>query len=202
MAVRIRSRFHAAGRERSPAELASVIAALGWKLAIDAIRRMREAQYEIDVGRTYFEFVSEYLCFVAHAADRMAFARLDAAAREAFTVALVRRSAQFVEDNREMRIEPLAAGDSAAAFVDRYNRRGEDYAACDFGDDGPDFGFRRVFAAGMQELLPEKDRLWAIDQVMDIEVPEAVKALRRTLDGLFDPGAARPRREGGAVAGE
>ena len=202
MAVRIRSRFHADGRERSPATLASVIAMLGWKLAIDALKRMREADYDIDIGPTYFGFVAEYLVFVAHAADRIAHARLDAEAREAFTVALVRRLAEVMEENRDMRVAELPAGESAAGFVDLYNRRGEDYAACGFDDAGPDFGFRRVFAAGMEAVLPQKDRLWAIDQIMEIEVPEAMKALRRTLDGLFAPDVSRTALTRGELAGE
>ncbi len=45
--------------------------------------------------------------------------------------------------------------------------------------------------------MPEKDHAWVIDQIMEIEAPEAVKALERTLDGLFTPAAeeARARRE-------
>ncbi len=72
-AIRIRSQFHASGRERSAATLASVIAMLAWKLAIDSIKRMREAKFDIDLGRSYFDFVCEYLAFLAHLADRIAY---------------------------------------------------------------------------------------------------------------------------------
>lgn len=48
MAVRIRSRFHAGGRERTMAERASVVAMLSWKLSLDSIRRMREARFDIE----------------------------------------------------------------------------------------------------------------------------------------------------------
>ena len=57
MAIRIRSRFHRGAGERSMSELASVIAMLGWKLSQDAIRRMRAAQFDIDIGTQYFDFV-------------------------------------------------------------------------------------------------------------------------------------------------
>jgi hypothetical protein len=80
--------------------------------------------------------------------------------------------------------------------VDLANQRGADYA--DFAWDekeGPDFGFRRFFGSRLLEIVPEKDHAWVIDQIMEIEVPEAVKALEATLQGLFaPPGAARPRR--------
>ena len=70
MAIRIRSSFHTGGKPRSMAELASVIAILGWKLAIDSIKRMREAEYDIDLGSVYFDFVVEFMIFLALAADR------------------------------------------------------------------------------------------------------------------------------------
>ncbi len=74
-------------------------------------------------------------------------------------------------------------------------------AAC-FDVAGPDFGFRRCFAACVKDTLPEKDRLWAVDQVMEIESPEAIKTLQKTLSGLFHPESVKSRRPGHGVSGE
>ena len=198
MAIRIRSRFHREGRERTLAELASVIAMLGWKLSQEAIRRMREAQFDIDLGRQYFDFVCEYLAFLLHAADRIAYRGLTPERRTEFTTALALRLADVVEDNRDMLIADSARGRCRSHFIDLANQRGADYA--DFGYDekqGPDFGFRRFFGSRLLDIVPEKDHAWVIDQIMEIEAPEAVKALERTLSGLFAPAdeARGPRRE-------
>jgi len=99
MAVRIRSRFHAAGQSRSMATLASVVAVLSWKLAIDALNRMREADYDIDIGRPYLDFVSEFTVFLALLADRIAYRDLDADQRVEFTTALAKRLSSLVEEN-------------------------------------------------------------------------------------------------------
>lgn len=192
MAVRIRSRFHSK-RERTPAELATVVATLAFKLAIDSINRMRKAKYDIDVGRPYFEFVSEFLVFLATAADRIAHRELDEQPRVEFTTALVTRLAEIVEDNRDMLIDQPVPGECRRDFVGRFNRRGPDYAEFEY-TDGPDFGFRRYFAACLRDVLPEKDQLWVIDQAMDIEAPEAIRALERTVAGLFDAKAAVAER--------
>jgi hypothetical protein len=101
-----------------------------------------------------------------------------------------------------MLLVDVTLGESQRHFIDLFNRRSEDYADCGYDESGPDFGFRRLFAAGMQEILPEKDRLWAIDQVMDIESPEAIKALQKTLTGLFHPEAQKSRRSRNGAAGE
>lgn len=186
MAVRIRSKFHQGGRQRSPAELASAVAVLGWKLAIDSIKRMRKADYDIDIGRPYVEFVSEFMVFFAVAADRIAYRDLEANERGEFTTALVVRMADRIEENFA---GPLGAepGNCKRGFLDRFNKRSTEYAEFDYGTDGPDFGFKRYFAACLREVLPEKDQLWVVDQAMEIEAPEALKALTKTLDGLFFP---------------
>lgn len=197
MAVRIRSRFHRGSRERTPAELASVVATLAWKLAIDSMRNMRNAQYDIDIGRPYYEFVSEYLVFLATAADRIAHREWDAEPRAAFTTALVKRMAEIVADNSDMLLGAATSDECRRDFLERFNRRGADYAEFEYGADGPDFGFKRYFAACLREGLPEKDRLWVVDQAMDIEAPAAIKALERTMAGLVDATAAvaEPRVE-------
>lgn len=196
MAVRIRTGFHAAGKPRGMAELATVAAALGWKLAIETIRRMRSAGYDIDIGRPYFDVVCEMMAFLAVAADRIAHRELEAARRGEFTPALVRRMAGLVDENRGMLMADVPPGTCREHFVDLFNRRSEEYAEFGYAD-GPDFGFRRLLAACLREALPDKDKLWVVDQVMEIEAPDAVAALEKTLMGLFHPEAGHRRRPGG-----
>ncbi len=198
MAIRIRSHFHRGGHERTAAELASVIAMLGWKLSQDAIRRMRAAQFDIDIGRQYFDFVCEYLAFMLHAADRIAYRALDADKRTTFTTALALKFAEVVEDNRDMLIAEPEPGRCRRHFIALANLRGADYADFTYDEkEGPDFGFRRFFGSRLLDIVPEKDHAWVIDQIMEIEAPEAVKALESTLAGLFAPAGEkrRPRRE-------
>lgn len=197
MVVRVHTRFHAAG-QRSPATLASVVALLAWKLAVEAIKRMRRADYDIDIGRPYFDFVCEFMVFLAVAADRIAYRELDAEERVEFTSALAKRLAEMVEENGYLLLGEAVAGESQRYFLDLFNRRGADYAEFNYDENGPDFGFKRYFAACLREGLPEKDKLWVVDQAMDIEAPEALKALEKNLAGMFHPEAAesRPRRDG------
>lgn len=195
MAVRIRSRFHAAGRPRSMAEVASVVAMLAWKLAMASIERMRSAGFDIDLGRPYFDFVCETMAFLAHYADRIAFERLPPEGRAEFTTALARRLAEIVEDNADMLLRASAPGRGRQHFLEVFNAAGADYAehACDA--QGPDFGFRRAYAARVRAGMPEKDHTWVYDQIMEIEAPEGAQAVRRTLEGLLGsggpPGRAR-----------
>ena len=173
---------------------------LAWKLAIESIKRMREAKFDIDLGRAYFDFVCEHLAFLAHLADRIAYRELEGPQRAEFTQALALRLAEVVEDNAGMLIADSPPGSCRQHFLVLFNQAGADYAGFDYGDGGPDFGFRRCFASRIREGVAEKDKTWVYDQVMEIEVPEGVAALEKTLAGLFAgeqaiaPGT-RPRRE-------
>lgn len=193
MAIRLKTKFHTQGK-RSPATLASVVAVLAWKLAIESIKRMRKADYDIDPGRPYFDFVCEFLAFLAVCADRVAYRELDEKDRIEFTTALAKNLARFVEENNIMLLGEALPGESQRHFIDLFNRRAADYAEFDYGEKGPDFGFKRFFAACLRDVLPEKDKLWVIDQAMDIEAPEALKMLEKTLAGLFHPEQASSQR--------
>lgn len=193
MAIRIKSKFHAAG-QRSAATQASVVAVLSWKLAIQSIKSMRKADYDIDVGPAYFDYLCEFMIFLALAADRVAYRALDAEPRVEFTTALARRMAEIFEENHDRLLGAAAPGESQRRFLELFNRRGAEYADFEYGEDGPDFGFKRCFAACLRDGLPEKDKLWVVDQVMDIEAPEALKSLEKTLTGLFQPESAQSQR--------
>ena len=202
MAVRIRSRFHAGGRARSPAALASVVAMLSWKLALESIRRMREAKFDIDLGRPYFDYVVETMAFHAHYADRVAFDKLGPEKRGDFTTALARRMAEAIEDNAGMLLAATEPGACRRYFLEVFNAAGTDYAEYGCDAKGPDFGFRRAYAARVREGMPEKDKNWVYDQVMEIETPDAVQAIRKTLDGLFGGGGKTARSSRETVSGD
>lgn len=202
MAIRIRSRFHAGGRERGMAELASVVAMLSWKLAVESIGRMREAKFDIDLGRPYFDYVCETMAFHAHCADRVAFEKLTPEQRAEFTAALAKRMAEAIEDNADMLLAATEPGACRRHFLEVFNDAGADYAEYGCDAEGPDFGFRRACAARVREGMPEKDRNWVYDQVMEVEAPEGVKAIRKTLDGLFGGGQEPVRRSREGVSGE
>jgi hypothetical protein len=155
----------------------------------------------------------EVLVFLLAVTDRSAHARLDAEARNEFTVALVRHLARTLQDNEHDLLGPPAAcaPSYADSFVDLVNELVQHYA--EFGSDPrpadaaasaagfhPDFAFVRYLGHRLEPTLPAKDRLWVIEQVMAAEAPEAVAIVQRSMRDLFDPAPRRARRVG--VSGE
>jgi hypothetical protein len=207
-AMRIKSRWFSGDGvpvHKSAAEQGSAMAFIVWRVAVQMLKRMRAADFDIDAGTPYFAFVREALVFLVVVADRIAHARLAADERAEFVVALVRHVARHLQDNADDLLGPAPAGEAphGERFVDLYNELAGHYA--EFGaaprpaaDDAasfePDFGFVRYLGTRLEPALPAHHRRWVLDQVMAIEAPEAVGIVQRAMQELLDPLPRRQRR--------
>ncbi len=196
---RLKTQWFRHGGARGAAQQASAAAFIVWRIARHTLDRTRHAGFDVQIGRPYFEFLREVLAFLVAVADRIAHARLDAAARVEFTGAMVHHLARILQDSEDDLVGPAPEGrpSHAATFIDLVNERAGDYA--EFGAE-PGFAFVRYLGHRLEGVLPAKDHRWVQDHVVTIEGPEAITMLQRSLADLFDPPKRRPRRE--ATTGE
>ena len=195
--MRIKSQWFKDGKPKTATQSASVIAFIAWRLAQNAVKQMRGAQFDIDPGPQYFAFVSEFLIFLIQIADRIAYARLEATYRADFTTALVIRVAEILEENEDTLLGTPAGQSHKSQFIDLFNQRSADYATMhyDKDGDGPDFAFLRYLGFRITDFMIKKDQTWVIDQIMDIEAPQAVEDITRGMNGLFDSSPKPARRQ-------
>ena len=205
-ALRIKNRWFREGAAKSAAEHASAMAFIVWRVSHNMLKRMRGADFAIDAGRPYFDFMREVLVFLIALADRIAHERLDADERREFTTALVRHLARTLQDNEDDLLGAPAAGapSHGDGFIDLVNELSPHYA--EFGPDPqppagvtvfhPDFGFVRYLGTRLAPTVPEHERRWVLDQVMAVEAPEAIATVQRSMHELFDPSPRRARRSG------
>jgi hypothetical protein len=190
--MRIKSQWFKSDREKTPQEIAGAMAFTIWRIADNALKNTRKANFEIAVGSQYFLFLTEFLIFLIQVADRIAHRQLSAEARFAFTSTLANRVAETLAENQSRLM-----GDSIAVhkqhFIDNLNQRAEEYADFNYGSDGPEFAFTRYLAFCMREFMDEKDVEWVIDQMMSIEAPEAVEMVEKTMKNLFETEPRQPR---------
>jgi hypothetical protein len=184
---------------RTPAAQGNAMAFIVFRVARQALDRMRAAGFDIDAGEPYFAFLREMLVFLIQVADRMAFRRLSEPERVAFTTALALHVADTLAGNEEDLMGPPGDGEPRPRdrFIDLFNELSGHYA--EFGTEGegdalPDFAFVRYLGVRLEPLLPPKDRRWVLDQVMAAEAPEAVDVVRRGMQGLFSTAPRTPRR--------
>lgn len=198
--MRVKSQWFRPGRPKTPAEMAGALAFISWRVAQNMLKSMRKAEFDIDPGPQYFDFLAEALAFVVQVSWRLVYGRYDDAGRAGFMTALANRTGDELAENRSRLLgdgEPAAI---KARYIALLNRRLEEYAEFGFGPDGPDFAFLRYFATLVSELMPEKDKRWTWDQVIAIEGPEAAGTIAKSVAGLFDESPRRARRP--SAAGE
>ncbi len=195
--LRIKAHWFKSEKPKSPEQTASAMAFIAWRVALNMLKRMREAGFDIDAGAAYFGFVREVLVFLLAGIDRIAYAKLGAEARAPFTTALVLRVADILRENEADLLGPAglpAGGDYRDLFIDQFNELCGHYADFEWTEaEGPDFAFTRYLGSRLEAVVPEKDRNWVIDQVMAIEAPEAVAMLRSAMHDVFstEPRSAR-----------
>jgi hypothetical protein len=211
-AMRIKSRWFSgdgSAVRKSAAEQGGAMAFIAWRVAVQMVKRLRAAKFDVDAGTPYFVIVQEVLVFACALADRIAFLRLSTEERAAFVVALVRHVARHLQDNADDLLGPPAPGAASHAdrFVDLFNELSPHYAEFDgdpAGDDRhgftPGFAALRYLGRRLEPALPEHDRRWLLDQVMATEAPEAIDIVQRSMRELFDP-QPRPSRRA-SLAGE
>jgi hypothetical protein len=198
--MRVKSRWFRAGR-KSPEEIAGAASFIAWRIAQNALKKMRSAGYELPPGAGYFDFVAAFLAFLVVGADRIAYRHSEADWRTGFTTAMANGVGAILADNES---ELLASGDAAGIkrrFVDLVNECAAECEGFAWNDDGPDYSFLRYFGHRIAGVMHERDRTWAVSQVIEIEGPEAAATLARGMAGLVDE-SPRKRERGTHATGE
>ena len=204
-AMRIKSQWFKSDGPKSAEQQASAMAFIVWRTALNMLKRMRGADFDVDAGAPYFAFMREVLVFLIAVVDRIAYVRMDDTERCAFTTALVRHCADTLADNENDLLGPRADGQSSQdSFIDLVNDIVNHYA--EFGADTgvvepdasftPSFGFMRYLGSRLAPTLPAKDQHWVLDQVMASEAPEAVEVVQSAMRNLLSTEPRKPRRSG------
>ncbi len=183
--MRVKSHWFRAGRDKSPQELAGAAAFIIWRIGQNALKNMRNADFEIAIGPQYFAVLSEFLIFLVQLADRIAYRHVGEEERAAFTTALANR----VGDNLAENQADLMGGElraHKAEFIARLNLRAGEYAHYDYQKGAENFSFVRSLGLFLQDVVEERDRTWVTDQVMAVEAPEAIATLEKAMSGLLE----------------
>lgn len=186
--IRIKTKwFKKDGEPKDADEIASVLALVMWRLADKFTINLSKADYDIVTPQRGFIMLAEFLAFEVQYADRLAYNRIEDAARAAFIQAVAKRLAAIMEENiREVTPNDDEGYDYQAGFIDLLNRRLVDYATFDMTDEKPGFATLRYLGNCIHEVLDKRDKPWIIDQITEIEAPEAVESIKKTMRGLLE----------------
>lgn len=186
MALRVKTVWFKNAGGRSAADVATVLASTIWRLSDITVSNLSKADCDIVTPERGIRILGEMAAFLLHMSDRSVYGRIADAERAQLIQSAGQRLAEMVANNiREMLGEDDF--DYRANFIDMLNRRGEDYATFDAQPDKPGFPILRYLGLAVRELMLESDKPWVIDQVMDLQAPEALGTLKKTIDGFYPP---------------
>lgn len=177
MALHIKTKFRTKGA-KTIEQRASVVASNIWKVAQEAARHMEIEGYALGGDRQVTAVLAEFIAFQIQIADRLVYGKLAEDERARFVNELGRNLARLMDSNMTEFIGP---GDYAGPFIATLNTRLVDYAEFEFTDEGPSYAALRYLGDKVAEAMAGTDSKWVLEQVMDIEAPQAVKHLKRVV---------------------
>lgn len=186
MALRIKSRWHKSGRnitiDKSIEDQARALSCILWRVVLDRIKNMEGEKFYIDTPPRTIEVAVEFAAFLIHAADRLAYSRMEDSEREQFMLALANHIADTVCENLT---DIFGPNDYYPRVIEKLEERSEEYTEFAFPDDEPGYPFLGYFGKKIEEVLGKQHDRWAKEHMMEIEGPLAFKAVKKAMGDLF-----------------
>ncbi len=186
MKLRVKNKWNDKDKVRTPEETGSVLGFNFWKVASANVMHMENEGFQTDTHNQRLDVIAELSAFFVHVIDRVLSAKeYSAEDRQALITGLALNLAKTMHDNRRDVSEDKDK-DYRAEFIQLMNERMNEYATYSFdGELAPGFQVRRCVGEHVRDVMGEKDNKWIPDQVIDIEIPDAMKAIRRITRGML-----------------
>lgn len=181
--MRIRSKWNAKNRDRTPEEIAGVVGFIAWRISSQAVLDLENNNFQTDTQVQRLAIIWEFAAFLIHITDRMMYERMDEEERAVFISAMAKSMAQTMQDNME---DFLGSGMYKPDLINTLNLRMGEYAKFGYSEEsGPSFPMLRLFGENVTAVMGERQKKWVTTQVIDIEAPDAIKTLKRGIGNLL-----------------
>jgi hypothetical protein len=175
MAIRMRTKWHTRG-PKSIEDRAGVVGFNIWKISNEAWKHMEKEGFSVGDDRQVAALITELVAFLMQISDRLVYGQLPEDERGRFMNALGQHLAKTVQSNM---LDMFGPGDYTGAFIATLNQRLADYTEFDFEDYKPSYAMLRYLGDKMAAAMTGTDSKWVVEQVIDIEAPEAVGRIRK-----------------------
>jgi len=192
MAIRMKTKWHRSKRsqrniegsrkEKTMSDLAGIIAFNIWKLTREIYTNMEKDGFHFGEDEQVINMFTEIIAFMIQVGDRSVYGKITEEQRAEFVSTMALDLTDMIETNKR---ELLGEGEYRAQIIENLNARFAEYSECPFDDDGPSYEFRRLLAHSISKVMAETDNKWVLEQIMDIEVPKALKNLQRMLKDVL-----------------
>ena len=185
--MRIHTRWNSKDKNVSIGASAEALGVVVWRVAAKGTLNLENEGFNTTSEMGRLNVIMEYACFAVHMVDRMVYDKIDDERRHKFVVTMAKHFAHTYYDNRiDYEKEGEVIDDFKKYFIDTLNERNAEYGSCDFSkEEGIGFSMKRFFGEHVRQEMGEKDNKWIPDYIIDKEVPELYRTLKRAMPGLL-----------------
>ena len=183
MRIRIKTKWSKEEREVSVEDAVSVLAFNSWKIGMQTLLEIENEDFQIDTQQQRIEVLEEIMAFMIQALDRIVHETLNDEDRGTLISMYAKKLADHVQDNARDFSGP---GDYRTPFIDKLNKRFEDYSETTWDDDfdRPGFSMGVEFGINISDVLGPKDRKWALDYIQQVLMPEFFGLFKKTVKSV------------------
>jgi len=185
--IRVKSKWNDKDKERSAEETGSALGFNLWRIAGANVLHMENEGFQTDTYNQRLDVIAELVSFFAHIVDRMTAEKeySDEDRRDLITAMALNMAKTMHDNRRDVNEGEAKQADFRAEFIELMNQRMAEYATFTFDEGEPGFQLRRRVGEHVTAKMGEKDNKWVTDQVMDIEIPDALKTFKRVARNLL-----------------
>jgi len=183
MRIRIKTKWSKEEREVSVEDAVSVLAFNSWKIGMQTLLEIENEDFQIDTQQQRIEVIEEIMAFMIQALDRIVHKTISDEDRGALISMYAKKVADHVQDNARDFSGP---GDYRTPFIDKLNKRFEDYSDTKWNEDKhePAFSMGREFGTKISNVLGPKDKKWALDYIQQVLMPEFYALFKKTVKSV------------------
>lgn len=168
-------------------ERAGVIGANIWKIALAIYKHLENDGFKFGSDRQVMRVFTELTVFLVQMTDRLVYGKLSDAERATLINVVASHLATTIANNQ---LDLLGPGEYKAEYIAALNNRCQEYAEFDYSETGPSYACLRYFGKQVADVMDESGNKWVAEQVVEVEAPAMMSALKKLVAGALEIEAA------------
>ena len=164
-------------------ERAGVIGANIWKIALAIYKHLENDGFKFGSDRQVMRVFTELTVFLVQMTDRLVYGKLSDAERATLINVVASHLATTIANNQ---LDLLGPGEYKAEYIAALNNRCQEYAEFDYSETGPSYACLRYFGKQVSDVMDESDNKWVAEQVVEVEAPAMMSALKKLVSGALE----------------
>ncbi len=183
--MRVKSKWHKKDQPKTVEQVAGVLAFNAWRIASSTVNQLYSKGFDFSSNAQQLAVIGEFIAFLIQATDRLAYERLEGEARQKFVTTLALKLVDTLNDNL---VEELGPGEYREGYLQKLNERLASYSEFSFPGGEPGYQSLRFLGKQVDEIMGGTENRWVLEQIVEIEAPNAFKTLQKNLSDLFAQG--------------